>query len=118
MNSFFFWMDLIAIFSLVPDLFALWKVQVRIHFIVKVSWWAGLAPWEVEFRFPGSLTSTFLVDLSALWKVNHLWVRGIQGGLVFKAHRWLYHSTLGLRVIERRRKRRGRREASTYEMST
>ena len=22
--------------------------------------WTGLAPWEVEFPFPGSLTSTFL----------------------------------------------------------
>jgi len=25
-------------------------------------WWTGLAPWEFEFPFPGSLTSTFLVD--------------------------------------------------------
>ena len=24
-------------------------------------WWTGLAPWEFEFPFPGSLTSTFLV---------------------------------------------------------
>ena len=24
--------------------------------------WTGLAPWEFEFLFPGSLTSTFLVD--------------------------------------------------------
>ena len=23
--------------------------------------WTGLAPWEFEFPFPGSLTSTFLV---------------------------------------------------------
>ena len=29
-----------------------------------------------------------------------------QGGLVFKAHRRLYHSTLGLRVIKKRRGRR------------
>ena len=30
--------------------------------------WAGLAPWEVEFYFPGSLTSTFLAtsDLQGL----------------------------------------------------
>ena len=24
--------------------------------------WTGLAPWEFEFPFPGSITSTFLVD--------------------------------------------------------
>ena len=26
-----------------------------------VIWWTGLAPWEFDFSFPGSLTSTFLV---------------------------------------------------------
>ena len=25
--------------------------------------WTGLAPWEFEFPFPGSLTSTFLVQM-------------------------------------------------------
>ena len=25
--------------------------------------WTGLAPWEFEFPFPGSLTSTFLKEL-------------------------------------------------------
>ena len=28
----------------------------------------------------------------------------IRGGLVFKAHRLLYHSTLGLRVIKKKKK--------------
>ena len=28
----------------------------------------------------------------------------IRGGLVFKAHRWLYHSTLGSRVIKEQKK--------------
>jgi len=31
-------------------------------------------------------------------------VKRFRGGLVFKAHRLLYHSTLGLRVIKKRRK--------------
>ena len=31
-------------------------------------------------------------------------VQRFRGGLVFKAHRRLYHSTLGLRVIKRRRR--------------
>jgi len=37
---------------------------VRIHFIIVMIGWTGLAPWEVEFPFPGSLTSTFLWQAS------------------------------------------------------
>jgi len=33
---------------------------VRIHFIIVMIRWTGLAPWEFEFPFLGSLTSTFL----------------------------------------------------------
>ena len=29
------------------------------HFIIVMIRWTGLAPWAVEFPFPGSLTSTF-----------------------------------------------------------
>ena len=36
------------------------NLLVRIHFILEMSWWTGLAPWEFEFTFPGGLTSTFL----------------------------------------------------------
>ena len=32
----------------------------RIHFIIVMIGWTGLAPWEFEFPSPGSLTSTFL----------------------------------------------------------
>jgi len=32
-------------------------------------------------------------------------VQRFRGGLVFKAHRLLYHSTLGLRVMKKRRRR-------------
>ena len=28
---------------------------VRIHFIIEMIQWTGLAPWEFEFPFPGSL---------------------------------------------------------------
>ena len=35
------------------------NLLVRIHFIIVMIRWTGLAPWEFEFRFPGSLTSTF-----------------------------------------------------------
>ena len=36
------------------------NLLVRIHFIILMIRWAGLAPWEFEFPVPGSLTSTFL----------------------------------------------------------
>ena len=38
------------------------NLLVRIHFIIVVIRWTGLAPWEFESPFPGSLTSTFLVE--------------------------------------------------------
>ena len=36
------------------------NLLVRIYFIIEMIWWTGLAPWEFEFPFPGSLISTFL----------------------------------------------------------
>ena len=35
------------------------NLLVRIHLIIEMIWWAGLAPWEPEFHFPGSRISTF-----------------------------------------------------------
>jgi len=40
------------------------NLLVRIHFIIVMIRWTGLAPWEFEFPFPGSFTSTFLGPLS------------------------------------------------------
>ena len=37
------------------------NLLVRIHLIIEMIWWTGLAPWEFEFPCPGSLISTFLV---------------------------------------------------------
>jgi len=31
------------------------NLLVRIHFIIEMIWWTGLAPWEFEFPFPGGL---------------------------------------------------------------
>ena len=36
------------------------NLLVRIHFIIVIVRWTGLAPWKFEFPFPGSLTPTFL----------------------------------------------------------
>ena len=38
----------------------------RIHFIIEMIRWTGLAPWEFEFPFTGSLTSTFL-QVGGVW---------------------------------------------------
>ena len=39
------------------------NLLVRVYFIIVMIRWTGLAPWEFEFPFPGSLTSTFPVAL-------------------------------------------------------
>jgi len=36
------------------------NLLVRIHFIIEMISWTGLASWEFEFPFPGSLISTLL----------------------------------------------------------
>ena len=36
------------------------NLLVRIHFIIVMFRRTGIAPWQFEFPFPGSLTSTFL----------------------------------------------------------
>ena len=40
--------------------FCIDNLLVRIHFIIRMVKWTGLAPWEFEFLFSGSLTSIFL----------------------------------------------------------
>jgi len=49
------------------------NLLVRLHLIMVMIRWTGLAPLEFEFPFPGSLTSTFLGDVRIL--------RGGAGGL-------------------------------------
>jgi hypothetical protein len=119
------------------------SLLVRIHNIIVMIRWAGFAPWEFEFPFSGTLTSTFLewteilgavgtpesrvqnvarmcgrgraqaevgvehqgvAEFSVQAQLLHRNVQRFQGGLVFQAHRPLYHSTLGLRVTKKRRR--------------
>jgi len=42
------------------------NLLVRIHCIIVMIRWTGLAPREFEFPFPGSLTSTFLVGVQGM----------------------------------------------------
>ena len=50
------------------------NLLVRIHYIIVMIRWTGLAPWEFESPFPGSLTSTFLA------KPNTWCARGVERG--------------------------------------
>ena len=45
----------------VPSAAFIDNLLVRIHFIIVMIRWTGLAPREFEFPFPGSLTSPFLI---------------------------------------------------------
>ena len=45
--------------------FVVENLLVRIHFIIVMMRWTGLAPWEVECLLLGSLTSTFLARQSS-----------------------------------------------------
>ena len=43
------------------------NLLVRIHFIVVMIRWTGLAPWEFEFPFPGSLTPSGMLHPNLLY---------------------------------------------------
>ena len=38
------------------------KLLVRVHLIIVMIRWTGLAPWEFEFSFPGGRAFTFLAS--------------------------------------------------------
>jgi len=49
------------------------NLLVRIHVIIMMIRWTGLASWEFEFLFSGSLTSTFLLTLDPVpFKLLHV----------------------------------------------
>ena len=50
--------------------FLIENLPVRIHFIIEMIWWTGLAPWEFEFSSPGSLISTIPVQAEHAEKVE------------------------------------------------
>ena len=58
--------ELQYIFDPIPERekeLCIYNLLVRNHFIIVMIRWIGLAPWEFESPFPGSLTSTFLIYL-------------------------------------------------------
>ena len=42
------------------------NLLVRMDLIIDMIWWTGLAPWESEFPFPGSLVFPFLIHLAGM----------------------------------------------------
>ena len=58
------------------------NLLVRIHLITEMTWWTGLAPWESELPFPGSLESTFLAgaELSPTASVTEHPRQSVGGG--------------------------------------
>ena len=69
------------------------NLLVRIHFIIEMIWWTSLAPWEHP-RLPHAGNVNLRTTTS----------QKCGGGLVFKARRLVYHSTLGLRVIKKKKR--------------
>ena len=61
------------------------NLLVRTHFITEMICWTGLAPWEFEFPFPGSLASTFQAA-KIIWVLGRR-VSGVQGYLAHKKQR-------------------------------
>ena len=51
---------------------------IRIHLIIVMIWWTGLAPWEIEFPFPGSLISTFLDPKRSCGSISSEELRALQ----------------------------------------
>jgi len=89
-----------------PKEFFIDNLLVRIHSIIVKTRWTGLAPWESACPRECTvlLSRTMTAELS-IEKLLHRSMQRFRGGLVFKAHRLLYHSTLGLRIIQKIRYR-------------
>ena len=78
------------------------NLLVRIHFITEMMYRTGLAPWEFEFPFPHvqrvlreiaiSLPNNQRQQGRAAPRLVLVTVQWFRGGLIFEAHRLLYHS--------------------------
>ena len=72
------------------------NLLVRIHFIIVMIMWAGLAPWEFEFPLPGSLISAFLVHQGTRVTVKQLRPRsvGLWVARVMSLNPWQWDRTV------------------------
>jgi len=75
------------------------NLLVRIHFIIVMIRWTGLAPWEFEFPFPGSLTSTFLGSIKYRGMAPISWI--LQGNIAGRRSWWgPLHGPEGVKCLE------------------
>ena len=77
--------------------FFIGNLLVRLHFIIVMIRWTGLAPWEFELplRFAEALGVSVgrrAVAMQLLRQQLHRNVLWYRGGLVFEAYRFLHHS--------------------------
>jgi len=63
-----------------------------------------VSPMFLELEDIQNLNDFFLRQLEVARPLLHRNVKRFRGGLVFKAHRLLYHLTLGLRAITKKKK--------------
>ena len=108
--------------------FFIGNLLVRVHCIIVMIRWTGLAPWEFEFPFPCSLTCIFLSDAGhngGLERPRDQHLRpdalerghapegqqGLSPSTTFKRD-FVYHSTLGLRVIKKKKRPRDKNETT------
>ena len=62
---------------------------------------------SVKSGFGGRMLASMGMDMQQVQKTKQPLYRNVQrfrGGLVFKAHRCVYHITLGLRVMKKKKK--------------
>ena len=60
------------------------NLLVRIHLVIEMIWWTGLAPWEFEFPFPGN--QPLLMSEIPLWEacLESVWWSRMQTFIIYK----------------------------------
>ena len=94
------------------------RIAPRPDTLENTQWY--LVVWLVGFvgegRERGEIQTTgyepFVLNGPMHWAISTRSAKEFRGGLVSKAHRWLYHSTLGSRVIEKKTKAPGALESA------
>ena len=88
--------------------YMVYGIWYMVWYMVYGMWYMVYVSWFMRFGFHVlDLLFRFWRASQPVRETRGRNVKRFQGGLVFKAHRLLYHSTLGLRVIKKKNKIRG-----------
>ena len=79
---------------LVQRHFVIDNLLVRIHLVFEIIRWTGLAPWEFEFPFPDSLTSTFLRNHLKYWSYWIYWRHWMWASRSVELQEYLTHKNI------------------------